>query len=124
MQNIKEIKVGQYLIKIGEFSDGYRFNIFARDKSLFRKGVEDTEEKAIDLARSMVSTQKQHTISQRVNGIPTTKEFVEAFTAVKPSDAQWKMLQAHYNAPDRELSSDQSAVAAGYEHMYGANTQY
>ena len=28
MQNIKEIKIGRYLIKVGEFPNGFRFNIF------------------------------------------------------------------------------------------------
>ena len=124
MQNIKEIKIGRYLIKVGEFPNGFRFNIFAHDKSLFGKGVEASEAKAIDAARSLISQQKQLKLSERVNGIPTAEEFVEAFTAIKPSDAQWEMLKAHYNAPGRKLTSDQLADAAGYEHMYGANTQY
>ena len=91
MQNIKEIKIGRYLIKVGEFPNGYRFNIFAHDKSLFGKGVEASEAKAIDAARSLISQQKQLKLSERVNGIPTAEEFVEAFTAIKPSDAQWEM---------------------------------
>ena len=43
MHNIKELKIGRYLIKVGEFPDGFRFNIFTHDKSLFDKGVEATE---------------------------------------------------------------------------------
>jgi hypothetical protein len=124
MQNVKELKIGRYSVKIGKFPNGFRFNIFAHDKSLFGKGVEDTEENAIEAARSLISQRKQQKLSERVDGIPTAEEFVEAFAAIKPSDAQWEMLKAHYNAPDKKLTSDQLADAAGYEHMYGANTQY
>ena len=48
MQNVKELKIGRYSVKIGKFPNGFRFNIFAHDRSLFGKGVEDTEENAIE----------------------------------------------------------------------------
>ena len=124
MQNVKELKIGRFSVKIGKFPNGIRFNIFAHDKSLFGKGVEDTEENAIEAARSLISERKQQKLSKRIDGIPTPEEFVEAFTAIKPSDAQWEMLKAHYTAPDRRTDLRQLANAAGYEHMYGANTQY
>ena len=69
MQNIKEIKIGRYLIKVGEFPDGFHFNIFTHDKSLFDKGVEATEAKAIDAARSMISQQKLAATSPALTGL-------------------------------------------------------
>ena len=124
MKNIKEVKIGRYTVRLGQFPDGYRYNIFNQDKSLFGKGIEATEETAIDSAKSQIS---QHTLKQqsnRINGIPTPKEFAEALTAVQPSEAHWNMLKAHYNAPGRKMTSTQLAKIAGYEHLSVANMQY
>ena len=124
MQNIKVLKIGRYEVKVGKFPDGFRFNIFNHDKSLFDKGVEETEDAAVEAAKMLISKQHKEKISKRIAGVPTATEFAEALTAVDPSDGQWEMLKAHYNAPERKMTSSELAEAAGYKHMYGANTQY
>ena len=124
MQKILELKIGRYLVKVGKFPDGFRFSIFSQDKSLFGKGVEATEESAIEAARALISTHNLNQQANRINGIPTAKEFAEALTAIKPSDAHWDMLKAHYNAPGKKLTSTQLATVAGYEHLSVANMQY
>ena len=124
MQKIQELQIGRYLVKVGKFPDGFRFSIFSQDKSLFGKGVEVTEESAIEAARALISTHNLNQQANRINGIPTAKEFAEALTAIKPSDAHWDMLKAHYNAPGKKLTSTQLATVAGYEHLSVANIQY
>lgn len=124
MKNIKEIKIGRYSVRLGQFPDGYRYNIFNYDKSLFGNGIQATEEAVIEAARSQIS---HHTLKQqanRTNGIPTAEEFAEALTAIKPSNTQWSMLKAHYNAPGKKLTSTQLATVAGYQHLSVANIQY
>ena len=124
MQKIQEVKIGRYLVKVGKFPDGFRFNIFNHDKSLFGKGVEATEENAVKAAQALISTHNLNQQANRVNGIPTAMEFADALTAIKPSDAHWVMLKAHYNAPGKKLTSAQLAKVAGYEHLSVANMQY
>ena len=104
MQKIQELKIGRYLVKVGKFPDGFRFNIFNHDKSLFGKGVEATEENAVKAAQALISTHNLNQQANRVNGIPTAMEFADALTAIKPSDAHWDMLKAHYNAPGKKLT--------------------
>ena len=83
-------------MKVGKFPDEVRFSIFSQDKSLFGKGVEATEENAIEAAQALISTHNLNQQANRINGIPTAKEFAEALTAIKPIDAHWNMLKAHY----------------------------
>ena len=122
--DIQEIKISRYVVRVGKFPDGFRFRIFNQDKSTFGKGVEATEESAIEVAKSMISNHNLNQQANRINGIPTAKEFAEALTAIKPSDAHWDMLKAHYNAPGKKLTSTQLATVAGYEHLSVANMQY
>ncbi len=124
MQNIKVLKIGRYEVKVGKFPDGFRFNVFNHDKSLFDKGVEETEDAAVEAAKMLISKQQKEKISKRIAGVPTATEFAEALTAIKPSDAHWDMLKAHYNAPGKKLTSTQLATVAGYEHLSVANAQY
>lgn len=124
MPKITELKVGKYKVKYGEYPDGYRFSIINPDKTLFKMGLEKTEAEAVQAAKDLISTHTREIQSQRVNGIPTASEYAEALTAIKPTQAQWDMLKAHYKAPGRKLTSSQLADAASYVHLYGANTQY
>lgn len=61
--------------------------------------------------------------SKRVNGIPTTQEFAEAFTRLDADVGQhhWKMLRALYQAPEQTLSATNLAKAAGWEDYSTAN---
>ena len=124
MKNITELKVGKYLLKVGEFPEGFKFSIINPDKSLFKMGIAKSENEAIEEAKSAISKHNKEIQGQRINGIPTASEYAEALTAIQPTQAQWDMLKAHYNAPDRKLTSSQLADAASYVHLYGANTQY
>ena len=76
MQNIKDLKIGRYSVKIGKFPNGFRFNIFAHDKSLFGKGVEDTEENAIKAARSLISERKRQKLSRGLTAFPLLRNLL------------------------------------------------
>jgi hypothetical protein len=58
--------------------------------------------------------------------IPPTAEYVKAFEAIRPKihDGQLKMLQAHYGARKREMTTTELAAAAGYETYSPANAHY
>ena len=124
---VEVIKFEGFDIKVAELKDGFRYatykegttNQYFKNHNYFK-----TKEEALNYAKSKISEHNKKTIQKRVNGIPTADEFVEAINSVKPTDGQWAMLKAHYNAPDRKLTSAQLAKAANYEHFYAANTQY
>ena len=52
MTEFTEEKVGRYQIKVGNFPDGYRFAINING-GLFKRGVENTREKAFETARAI-----------------------------------------------------------------------
>ena len=123
MTEFTEEKVGRYQIKVGNFPDGYRFAINING-GLFKRGVENTREKAFETARNLISNENSERLASRIDGVPTAEEFKEALSQVRVSDSQWDMLKAHYNAQGKKLSSTQLATAAGYDHLSVANMQY
>ena len=119
-----EIKIGPFTVKIGEYQTECRYIIYESNKKKFSEGKNITRDEAIQSAHNAISSYKKAMASKRVNGIPTSQEFVKAFSSLNLSDGQWAMLKAHYNAPEKKLTSSQLAEAASYQHFYAANTQY
>ena len=121
------INFGGFEIKIGLLKGGYRYNAFKKgtNNQYFRNHeFFKSKEELLDYIKNKILEHNQITLQKRVNGVPTTEEFVEAINFVKPTDAQWAMLKAHYHAPERKLTSLQLAKAGNYDHFYTGNTQY
>jgi hypothetical protein len=77
------------------------------------------EEKISRLANKQVNMSKSNQAD-----IPTAKEYVDALSAIKISDAQKKMLGAHFLAHNRSITYTELANAAGYDSHAAANLQY
>ena len=62
----------------------------------------------------------------RVNLSPTIEAYVDALRNLRPSlsDKHVAMLKAHSRAPDRSLTANQLAKAAGYANYNAVNLQY
>ncbi len=56
--------------------------------------------------------------------IPTSNEYAEALNSISITDAQKKMLCAHYNAHNRSITFTELANAAGFDSHLAANSQY
>ena len=56
--------------------------------------------------------------------IPTATEYKNALEAIKMSDKQRKMLQAHYHAHNRTITAKKLAQAAGEAEFQTANLMY
>jgi len=121
--NYSRLTIGKFLITFGEKQNECKYLISLNDERV-NKGICPSKVEAIKTVEDFISTYKKNMLSKRVDGIPTPQEFAEALSSVKPSDAQWEMLKAHYHAPNKKLTSSQLAEAAGFQHFYAANTQY
>ena len=62
MQKFTDEKVRRYVIKVGNFSDGYRFAININGK-LFKRGVENTRKKAFETARNLISNENSERLA-------------------------------------------------------------
>lgn len=60
--------------------------------------------------------------------IPTSDRYVRALelmnAARRISDAQWRMLRAHYRAPEHTMTATELAAAAGFNVYSGVNLHY
>jgi predicted HNH restriction endonuclease len=54
----------------------------------------------------------------------SVEDFVKAFEAIKPTQRQWQMLNAHVSRPNYDISASEMAEAMGYQSFEAANSQY
>ena len=123
-KNIEEVKIGKFSCKIGEFDKGFGFTIFAPDKTLLSRGEKKTKEEILSLYNELISKFNADREANRKSGIPTPIEFVDALSKISLSKNLQNMLNAHYNAPDRKMTSSQLAESGGYKDFTAANGQY
>lgn len=56
--------------------------------------------------------------------VPTAVEYLDALKTIKVTEAQRKMLGAHYKAHNRSITYTELANAAGFDKHIAANSQY
>ena len=123
-KNIEEVKIGKFSSKIGEFSDGFGYTIFAPDKTVLSRGEKKTREEIITLFDELVSKFNAEREANRKSGIPSPVEFVDALSKIALSRNLQNMLIAHFNAPGKKMTSSQLAEVGGYKDFTAANGQY
>ncbi|WP_409433278.1 hypothetical protein ACJ3XI_01910 [Litorimonas sp. RW-G-Af-16] len=85
----------------------------------------DDKEMALLKAKAWVDAeQKRRSQQRRLSHIGTQEEYVAALKAMNLSDKKRAMLVAHKNAPERRLSAEQLAHAAGWANHSTANLHY
>jgi hypothetical protein len=94
-----------------------------KDKLPVHKKTGGTVNEAILAARRAID--EEFGTRQRLEG-DVDVAYTEALAAVLPrlTIPQLRMLQAHYHAPNRTITTEQLAEAAGYASFSGANLQY
>ena len=124
MVSVERIRIGRYEVALRNTGEKFEFAVLDKDGSLVRRDSADSRDNALAMAQSLISDVQSQQNSKRKNGIPTAEEFAESLSRIRPSDAQWEMLFAHYKAPNRQLSATQLSEAAGYGSFTAANSQY
>ena len=124
MAGIESIRIGRFEVKLRNTGERFEFAVLDKDGRLVRRENADSRDAALEQARALISDVQVQQNSKRKNGVPTAEEFAESLSRIRPSDAQWEMLFAHFKAPNRQLSATQLSKAAGYGSFTAANSQY
>lgn len=89
-----------------------------------------TVDEAIEKLKEQLDETIRQSLSERRHAddldfdVPTSAEFGEALSIIKPHGGQLAMLRAHSAAGDEGLNSGELADAAGYAGFKSANLQY
>jgi hypothetical protein len=78
------------------------------------------------MAKDALNKYDPTAVHPRIDNVPTAAEFADALTSLgtRVQKQHWRMLIAHYRAPDRTLTPAGLAKAAGYGSFSAANAQY
>jgi hypothetical protein len=85
-----------------------------------------TVEQALSQMRSRLDARDMEQSALRIDGIPSSDEFVDAFTRLDRQIGAHhrKMLRAMFNAPDHILTATGLAASAGYSSHASANEKF
>jgi hypothetical protein len=122
---VQQLQYGPYTIRARQ-QDGTARAIACRGEVKVIDVKAGTVEEALLLARDELIQREKWFQQQRVNGVPTAEEYIEALQGLHGQIGKhhWLMLKAHYRAPDRKLTARQLARAAGYAEHAVANEKY
>lgn len=85
---------------------------------VYRFAVANEEKINQILNRSVNMSKSNQTV------IPSSEEYINALNSIKISDAQRKMLAAHYKAHNRSITYTELANSAGFDKHVSANRFY
>lgn len=115
----------QYLLETWPRGHLWQCKASLHGREVGERAVADTEEKAIQMAKAQLGSREATISASRgSDGSPSALEFQEAIARVSMTDAQERMLRAHFAAEDHCLTATQLAHAAGYSSYSSANLHY
>lgn len=116
---------GRYVIRT--FSSGTKVSAraFAVGKSVaFAEGK--SMDAAISSIRSLLNERDIQERDARQDGIPTSREFADAFARLgkKVGKHHWLMLRALHGAPSSTMTATELAASAGYPNFRSGNERF
>lgn len=96
------------------------FAAFRRSQSNFSLGLQPIAYEFVVELESLVSELLHR------DGFPTVDAYIQAFSEIRErlSESQLRMLRAHYESPNHQLTTRQLAAAAGFSSHTPVNSQY
>lgn len=117
---------GRFTIRSAKFDAQFRAVALLDGKGASETIAAQTREAAVALVKSQVQEQRsREREAWDTDGIPPPASYRQAFEKLGPlPDGHRKMLEAHYSAPNHNITATRLAEAAGYANWNAANLQY
>ena len=122
---VHQEQYGQFAIRAGLLNGEPTARAFSGPRVVAEKTGESLEQ-ALAEVKAAVDALQSEARAQRRGGIPTAKEFVQAFERLdrRIGHHHWLMLSAHYHAEDKTMTAGELARSAGYRSYASANEKY